>query len=51
MLNILGKEQQRTNRFYASTNGGYLWKWKDDNGSKAYQKYAYCFWSYYSKYV
>lgn len=21
--------QQRTNRFYASTNGGYLWKWKD----------------------
>lgn len=23
------KEQQRTNRFYASTNGAYLWKWKD----------------------
>lgn len=22
------KEQQRTNRFYASTNGAYLWKWK-----------------------
>ena len=36
-VEYLGKEQQRTNRFYASTNGGYLWKWKDDNGSKAYQ--------------
>lgn len=23
------KEQQRTNRFYASTNGAYLWKWKE----------------------
>ena len=22
------KEQQRTNRFYASTDGAYLWKWK-----------------------
>ena len=22
------EEQQRTNRFYASTNGAYLWKWK-----------------------
>lgn len=31
------KEQQRTNRFYASTNGAYLWKWKDNNGTKAYQ--------------
>ena len=31
------KEQQRTNRFYASTNGAYLWKWKDNNGVKAYQ--------------
>ena len=36
-VEYLGKEQQRTNRFYASTNGGYLWKWKNDNGSKAYQ--------------
>ena len=25
----MNKAQQRTNRFYASTNGGYLWKWKD----------------------
>lgn len=25
----MNEEQQRTNRFYASTNGGYLWKWKD----------------------
>lgn len=23
------EEQQRTNRFYASTNGAYLWKWKE----------------------
>ena len=36
-VEYLGKEQQRTNRFYASTDGGYLWKWKDDNGNKAYQ--------------
>lgn len=36
-VEYLGKEQQRTNRFYASTNGGYLWKWKDNNGVKAYQ--------------
>ena len=27
-VEYLGKEQQRINRFYASTNGGYLWKWK-----------------------
>lgn len=25
------KEQQRTNRFYASTNGAYLWKWKGED--------------------
>lgn len=36
-VEYMNKEQQRTNRFYASTNGGYLWKWKDDNGTKAYQ--------------
>ena len=36
-VEYLNKEQQRTNRFYASTNGGYLWKWKDVNGVKAYQ--------------
>ena len=28
-IEYMNKEQQRTNRFYASTNGGYLWKWKD----------------------
>ena len=30
-IEYLNKEQQRTNRFYASTNGGYLWKWKLDD--------------------
>lgn len=28
-VKYMNEEQQRTNRFYASTNGGYLWKWKD----------------------
>nr|DAW93868.1 MAG TPA: DNA polymerase [Caudoviricetes sp.] len=28
-VEYINEEQQRTNRFYASTNGGYLWKWKD----------------------
>lgn len=28
------KEQQRTNRFYASTNGAYLWKWKEKNTNR-----------------
>lgn len=37
-VEYLGKEQQRINRFYASTNGGYLWKWKYiDNDEKSYQ--------------
>ena len=36
-VEYLSKEQQRTNRFYASTDGGYLWKWKDNEGIKAYQ--------------
>lgn len=27
-IEYMNQEQQRTNRFYASTNGGYLWKWK-----------------------
>lgn len=36
-VEYLGKEQQRTNRFYASTDGGYLWKWKDNEGVRAYQ--------------
>lgn len=27
-VEYINKEQQRTNRFYASTDGGYLWKWK-----------------------
>lgn len=32
------KEQQRTNRFYASTNGAYLWKWKEESDkTKQYQ--------------
>lgn len=29
--------QQRTNRFYVSTKGLYLWKWKVDKGTKEYQ--------------
>lgn len=29
--------QQRINRFYVSTNGLYLWKWKEENGIKEYQ--------------
>lgn len=29
--------QQRTNRFYASTNGYFLYKWKIENGVKKYQ--------------
>lgn len=38
-VEYMNKEQQRTNRFYASTNGGYLWKWKYSNDSdiKSYQ--------------
>lgn len=36
-VEYMNKEQQRTNRFYASTNGGYLWKWKLNNGVKSYQ--------------
>lgn len=28
-VEYMNEEQQKTNRFYASTNGGYLWKWKD----------------------
>ena len=28
-VEYMNEEQQRTNRFYASTNCGYLWKWKD----------------------
>lgn len=28
-VEYMNEEQQRTNRFYASTNGRYLWKWKD----------------------
>lgn len=31
------KVQQRINRFYVSTDGLYLWKWKDTNGIKEYQ--------------
>ena len=36
-VEYLDKPQQRTNRFYASTNGGYLYKWKNENGIKQYQ--------------
>lgn len=36
-VEYMNKEQQRTNRFYASTNGGYLWKWKLTDGVKSYQ--------------
>ena len=36
-VEYLDKSQQRTNRFYASTNGGYLYKWKNENGIKQYQ--------------
>lgn len=38
-VEYMNEEQQRTNRFYASTNGGYLWKWKysDDSDAKSYQ--------------
>jgi hypothetical protein len=38
-VEYINEEQQRTNRFYASTNGGYLWKWKYSNDSdiKSYQ--------------
>lgn len=30
------EEQQRTNRFYVSTSGYYLWKWKLENSGKSY---------------
>ena len=36
-VEYMNEEQQRTNRFYASTNGGDLWKWKDNNGVQADQ--------------
>ena len=38
-VEYMNEEQQRTNRFYASTNGGYLWKWKysNDSDAKSYQ--------------
>lgn len=38
-IEYMNEEQQRTNRFYASTNGGYLWKWKysNDSDAKSYQ--------------
>ena len=32
-----GETQQRTNRFYASTNGYFLYKWKLDKSEKKYQ--------------
>ena len=37
-VEYMKEDIQRTNRFYASTNGGYLWKWKQvDNAEKQYQ--------------
>lgn len=37
-VEYMNEEIQRTNRFYASTNGGYLWKWKSNDGKeKQYQ--------------
>lgn len=38
-VEYMNEERQRTNRFYASTNGGYLWKWKysNDSDAKSYQ--------------
>lgn len=36
-VEYMGKEQQHINRFYASTNGGYLWKWKEVDNKKEYQ--------------
>lgn len=36
-VEYLNKEQQRINRFYASTNGAYLWKWKDTEKGRSYQ--------------
>lgn len=37
-VEYMKEEIQRTNRFYASTNGGYLWKWKQtSNTDKQYQ--------------
>lgn len=35
-VEYMNEEQQRTNRFYASTNGGYLWKWKDTGHTEPY---------------
>lgn len=35
-VEYMNEEIQRTNRFYASTNGGYLWKWKGED-IKQYQ--------------
>lgn len=39
-VEYMNQEQQRTNRFYASTNGGYLWKWKPDS---TYKKGDICY--------
>ena len=36
-VEYLNEKQQRVNRFYASTNGGYLWKWKGNENMKQYQ--------------
>lgn len=37
-VEYMREEQQRTNRFYASTDGGYLWKWKyNDDETQSYQ--------------
>ena len=39
--------QQRTNRFYASTDGAYLWKWKLDSALPSETKNYFCGYSEY----
>lgn len=36
-VEYMNQEIQRTNRFYASTNGGYLWKWKNIEQPESYK--------------
>lgn len=36
-VEYMNQEIQRTNRFYASTNGGYLWKWKNVEQPESYK--------------
>lgn len=36
-VEYMNQEIQRTNRFYASTNGAYLWKWKNVEQPESYK--------------